>query len=206
MKRSILTSAAFFALGLIACNAENAPAAPASKTTVLDQSASQLRTDFNNTKGSVRLLLIVDPACSVCLRGLADVNDALLKRTRDPRIQTFVVHENVIGGAFDDIAPASTLLSNPNVHHYWDPSGNFGREVSKSLNLRHHGDPVYAWDVWMVYDSNAALPAQGVPEPALFMHQLPKLRGEPGRPTLDGDVLARKAQELMGQLPARAKQ
>ena len=206
MKRSILILVAFVALGLIACNAETAPAASASKTNVLDQSASQLRTDFNNAKGSVRLLLIVDPACSVCLRGLSDVNDALLKRTHDPRIQTFVVHENVIGGELGDVAPASTLLSNPNVHHYWDPSGNFGREVSKSLNLKHHGDPVYAWDVWMVYDGNAALSAQGAPEPALFMHQLPKLRGEPGRPTLDGDVLARKATELLGLLPARAKQ
>jgi len=96
-------------------------------------------------------------------------------------------------------------MTNSHVRHYWDPSGNFGREVSKSLRLKHGAEEVYAWDVWMVYDAGANLSANGVPAPALFMHQLPKLRGQPGRPLLDGDAFAAKARELLARLPATAR-
>lgn len=189
---------ALLAFGLIACTASNpAPAATATPVITLDDHATQLRSDFNRAAGSVRLLLIVDPACSVCLRGLDDVNKALLKETDDNRLQTFVVHTSVIGGKAKDVPAAAELLQNAHVRHYWDPSGNFGREVSKSLQLKKGDETVYAWDVWMIYDGRAVLPAVGVPSPALFMHQLPKLRGQPGRPTLDGEVFAAKARALL---------
>lgn len=205
MNRSLLGMVAAFALGLTACSAPDAPAASTAKVTVLDANASQLRADFNAAKGSVRLLLLVDPACSVCLRGLDDVNDALLKQVHDPRLQTFVVHEPVTGGELKDVVPASALLENANVRHYWDPAGAFGKQVTKSLDLMHRGEPVFAWDVWMVYDGDTVLPANGVVEPNLFMHQLPKLRGEPGRPMLDGDKFAATARELLKQLPERQR-
>lgn len=111
----------------------------------------------------------------------------------------------MIGGTASDVTPAAGLLSNSNVHHYWDPTGNFGRQVSTSLGLKHGGEPVYAWDVWMVYDGRATLTAKSVPAPALFMHQLPKLKGQPGRPFLDGDTLAARARAMLAQLPAKSK-
>ena len=205
MNRSLWPLAAGLILGLAACTAANdVPAASNPQVTVLDPAASSLRADFNHAQGSVRLLLLVDPTCPVCLRGLADVDDALLEHADDPRLQTFVVYESVIGAGADDVPPAARLLHNPHVHHYWDPSGNVGREVSKSLGLEHDGKPVYAWDVWMIYDADAVLPAQGVPPPALFMHQLPELRGQPGRPVLDGEVFAAKARSLLAGLPQTA--
>jgi hypothetical protein len=198
---------AFVGLTLMACTAsDNAPAASAPmKVITLDPHASQLRADFNAATGSVRLLLLVDPACSVCLRGLADVNDALLEDLDDPRVQTFVVHTDVIGGKSSDVAPAAGLVQNRNVRHYWDPTGKFGKEVTQSLQLKRGAQDVYAWDVWMIYDGKAQLAAEGVPAPALFMHQLPPLKNQPGRPLLDGEVFAAKARELLSRLPpARA--
>jgi len=204
MNKTIASVFCLLAVGLAACTiSSSAPAAaPAATVVTLDDHATQLRTDFNRARGSVRLLLIVDPACSVCLRGMDDVNGALLAKVDDPRLQTFVVHTSVIGGEAKDVVPASGLMTNSHVRHYWDPSGNFGREVSKSLRLKHGAEEVYAWDVWMVYDAGASLSANGVPAPALFMHQLPKLRGQPGRPLLDGDAFAAKARELLAGLPA----
>ena len=190
-------------LGFISCSAsDKQPTTGASPVTVLDPNASQLRADFNRASGSVRLLFVIDPACSVCLRGLDDVNRDLLSQVQDPRLQTFVVHTSVIGGEQKDVAPAAALLDNPNVHHYWDPAGNFGRDVSKSLGLKHDGEVVYAWDVWMLYGSDATLPEHGINAPALFMHQLPKLRGQPGRPMLDSNELAAKARALLADLPS----
>jgi len=207
MNKTIASVFCLLAVGLAACTiSSSAPAAaPAATVVTLDDHATQLRTDFNRARGSVRLLLIVDPACSVCLRGMDDVNGALLAKVDDPRLQTFVVHTSVIGGEAKDVVPASGLMTNSHVRHYWDPSGNFGREVSKSLRLKHGAEEVYAWDVWMVYDAGANLSANGVPAPALFMHQLPKLRGQPGRPLLDGDAFAAKARELLARLPATAR-
>lgn len=178
------------------------PAATTLSVVVLDEQARQLRADFNAAKGSVRLLLVVDPACSVCLRGLDDVNSELLGKLDDPRLQTFVVHTSVIGAEQKHVAPAAELLTNAQVHHYWDPSGNVGRAISESLQLRRGDEVVYAWDVWMIYDHNALMGGTSMPAPVLFMHQLPKLRDQADKPFLDVDVFASKATSLLGALPA----
>jgi hypothetical protein len=177
------------------------PAAAAPPVVMLDAQASQLRADFNGAKGSVRLLFIVDPACSVCLRGLDDVNTALLAKVDDPRLETFVVHTSVIGAQQEHVAPAAALLPDDHVRHYWDASGNVGRAVSDSLQLRRGTDIVYAWDVWMIYDHEAVMDDAGVPVPALFMHQLPKLRDQADKPFLDAEAFATKAQTLLAALP-----
>lgn len=190
-------------LGAASCSAAEKDHAQAgsAKVIVLDDNASQLREDFNRAKGSVRLVLIVDPICPTCLRGMADVDAALLSRTSDPRVQTFVVHMPVIGAKATDVPPAAELLHNPNVHNYWNPSGNFGRLVGTALQLKQGDKPVYAWDVWMIYAPDAVWQS-GPPKPALLMHQLPTL---PSKQFLDADAFAAKAHALLSQLPVRAK-
>ena len=169
--------------------------------TVLDDNASQLREDFNRAQGSVRLVLIVDPICPTCLRGLADVDAMLLSKTNDPRLQTFVVHVPVIGAKAENVQPASELLHNPNIHNYWNSSGNFGRQLAAALQLKHGDKPVYAWDVWMIYAPDATWQSTP-PAPALFMHQLPTL---PSNQFLDADVFAAKARALLNGLHALKK-
>lgn len=73
--------------------ARSSPGEETPSFTVMDADAEQLREDFNRAQGSVRLLFVVDPVCPGCLRGLDDLNEALLSKTHDPRLQTFVVHE-----------------------------------------------------------------------------------------------------------------
>ena len=191
------------ALGAASCSAaeEDHAKAGTAKVVVLDDNASQLRDDFNRAKGSVRLVIIVDPLCPTCLRGMADVDAALLSKTSDPRVETFVVHMPVIGAKATDVSPAAELLHNPNVHNYWNPSGNFGRQVGSTLQLKRGDKPVYTWDVWMIFGPDAIWQS-GPPTPALFMHQLPTL---PSKQFLDADAFAAKAQALLSQLPAPAK-
>ena len=203
LRAAVSTVVVLLALGAASFPAagKDLPQTGSTQVIALDDNASQLREDFNRAKGSVRLLLIVDPICPTCLRGMADVDAALLGKTRDPRLQTFIVHMPVIGAKATDVMPATELLHNPNVHTYWNASGNFGRLAGNALQLRQGDKAVYAWDVWIVYGPDAVWQS-GPPTPALLMHQLPTL---PRQQFLDADAFAATAQALLNQLPARAK-
>lgn len=172
--------------------------------TILDKNDTRLREDFNRDKGSVRLLLVVDPTCPVCLRGLDDVNKALLAKTRDVRLQTFVVHLPVLKptAQASDVPPAAELLQNPHVRHYWNPSGSFGHSLTEGVKLQRDGKSVYAWDVWLLYGPDASWDDVNPPKPYLLMHQLPPLK-DTAFPILDGEEFAQQARQLLARLPAR---
>lgn len=211
--------AALMAISLLAaagCARGDGPGAKASAMpyTVLDDQGSQLRTDFNRNVGSVRLLFVVDPICPTCLRGLADMNRDLLANTTDPRMRTFVVHEPVLGLARvapwlrpaggKDVVKAEQLLKDPNVQHYWNPSGAFGRLLSQAVGLRNSEGPVYAWDVWLLYGPEAKWEGTDPPRPRLLMQQLGALRGSTEFPHLDSRAFAQQVQTLLAQLPPAA--
>jgi hypothetical protein len=204
MRRLFVPLMAITALSMLNARAMGAdpPAAPG--YTVLDETGSQLREDFNRAKGSVRLLFVVDPICPGCLRGLDDVNKALLSKTHDARLQTFVVHVPVLtpSAKAKDVPPAAELLQNADVHHYWNPSGEFGRALSEGVGLKANGKPVYAWDVWLIYGPEAAWTGASPPKPRLLMHQLRALQGSKEFPHLDSKAFAREAQQLLTRLPA----
>ena len=166
--------------------------------TVLDDTYSALRDHFNAGRGRVRLLFVVDSKCPMCLKGMADIDDALLAHTDDPRLDTFVVHVPVIGGTKEDIAPSAQLLHNTRVHHYWNASGEFGRRLSAVAKLTHRGEPVYAWDVWMVFGPDAVWEGIDPPIPDVLMHQLPHLTGFD---RLDAEQFAREVQQRLDALP-----
>jgi hypothetical protein len=202
-----ILSVAAILMGMLALDANAQDTAPASPSyTVLDDQGAQLRADFNRAVGSIRLLFVVDPICPTCLRGLDDLNSALLGHTRDPRLQTFVVHVPVLHPSAQpkDIPPAAQLLHNPNVRHYWNPSGAFGNLLSRSIGLRNGDREVYAWDVWLIYGPEAKWEGAGMPRPRLLMQQLGALRGSAEFPHLDSEVFAQKVRGLLAQLPPAA--
>lgn len=179
----------------------------ATKYSVLDDRGSPLKEDFNRAKGSVRLLFVVDPTCPGCLRGMDDVNKALLANTPDPRLQTFVVHVPVLDPPpqAKDIAPSAKLLKNPNVRHYWNPTGSFGNALTKAVGLKNDKREVFAWDVWLIYGPDATWDGDLPPKPQLLMHQLWALEDSKVFPHLDREVFAKKARELLAQLPPPTK-
>ena len=45
---------------------------------VLGEDLQQLKDDFNANEGRLRLMFVSGPTCGICLRGMADLNDAYL--------------------------------------------------------------------------------------------------------------------------------
>lgn len=198
--------AVILTVGAAGCgHADSGKAAPATAPAyaMLNDAGSQLRQDFNRAKGTVRLLFVVDPVCPTCLRGLADLDDALLAGTHDSRLQVFVVHEPVIGGTADKIRGAVTLLHNPHVHHYWNASGGFGRLLGEAVGLKRDNQPVYAWDVWMIYSPEAEWSDAGPPQPLRLMYQLPPVQN-PAFSFLDSKAFAQEVRGMLAALPAPA--
>lgn len=205
MRNSIVLAGLLAMLTLFEFANAGTPGATSDGVVPLDDQFSRLRDDFNRSKGTLRLLFVVDPICPGCLRGMDDMNRDLLARTKDARLQTFVVHVPVIGAQAKDVLPAAKLLENPNVRHYWNASGEFGRSLSKAVQLKNDKDFVYAWDVWLLYGPDAEWTGASPPQPELLMHQLWKLEGTKF-PKLDSKVFAREVQTDLSKLPATATQ
>ena len=198
---SLFTITALLVTGSCA-QAKDDASAPAH--TVLDESGAQLREDFNRAQGSVRVVFVVDPICPGCLRGLDDMNRSLLAKTNDLRLQTFVIHLPVLsaGAKEQDIPPAAELLNNAHVRHYWNPSGEFGRQLSRAVGLERGDEPVYAWDVWLIYGPEAEWDSPLPPRPVRLMHQLRALKGSTEFPRLDSDAFAQEVHQLLAKLPS----
>jgi hypothetical protein len=181
-----------FALASVAQSGDQTP------YKVLGEGAAQLRDDFNAARGTVRVLFVIDPTCPGCLRGLDDVNKDLLSRTNDPGLQTFIVHVPVLtpSPTEEDVPKAATLVRNDHVHHYWNPSGSFGWELSKAAGLKHGDESVYAWDVWLIYGPDAVWEGAGPPQPQRLMHQLYLLK-DSGLPRLDSRKFAKEVRALV---------
>lgn len=174
------------------------------RNAVLDAHDQPLRDDFNRDRGTIRLLFLVDPVCPECLRGLADMGDDLLtKLPMGAPVNVYVVHEPVIGGSSDDIRAAAALLRSPIARHYWNPSGDFGREMSHVLGYWNGARWVYAWDTWLIYPADATWTDSAPPQPVFLMHQLGGLPRNGKFPHLDPDVFAAKVQAMLPSLNAK---
>jgi hypothetical protein len=187
------------ALILVGCGGSKAESqVDTSVHAVLLNGADQpLRDDFNRDQGFVRLMLLVDPRCPECLRGLADTgDDVLAKLPTGARIKVYVVHEPVIGGTDKDIPAAAELLHTTLARHYWNPTGDFGRQMSQVLGLLHGSRQVYAWDIYMIYPPKIVWSDQDPPQPSFMMHQLPGLDNQKF-PPWDAKVFARKVNETL---------
>jgi len=165
---------------------------------VLNGTDQPLRDDFNRDRGNVRLVFLVDPICPGCLRGLADMgDDVLAKLPKGTRVKVYVVYEPVIGGKDANIPAAAELLHTTLAKHYWNPTGDFGRQMSHALGYWNGSRWVYAWDTWMIYSPDAVWAGANPPPPAFLMHQLEGLQGNPKFPFLDSKVFAAKVDAIL---------
>ncbi|MFQ5564376.1 MAG: hypothetical protein ACE5FO_12500 [Parvularculaceae bacterium] len=135
---------------------------------VLGDGLQKLKDDFNAKAGTVRLLFIVGPTCGICLRGMADLNDAFIADYQnDPRLNTFVVHVPTLGAEEKHVAPAAKLMAGPRIWHFWDPVGTTGRLYSRIFDTE-----TYIWDFWFIYGPDAVWTNETPPAPDFWQHQL----------------------------------
>ena len=166
--------------------------------TVLSGDDQPLRDDFNRNRNDIRLMFLVDPICPGCLRGLADMGDDLLSGlSAGAPVKVYVVFEPVIGGQANDIPAAAALLRSPTSRLYWNPTGDFGREMSHVLGYWNGYRWVYAWDTWLIYPPGATWADGAPPKPAFLMHQLGGLPHTAQFPHLDGRVFAARVNAMM---------
>ena len=79
----------------------------------------------------------------------------------DDRLHTFVVHLPTLGATEANVPAAMEVLNGPRVTHYWDGSGDLGHVYTGVLDI----DPVYAWDVWMIYADGVMWESEIPPAP-----------------------------------------
>lgn len=184
---------------------ERAAATATPHYAILDAGDRPLQEDFNRDRGDVRLMFLVDPTCPGCLRGLADMGDDLLARLpQDAHVKVYVVFEPVIGGQARNIAAAAALLKSSTPRLYWNPTGDFGRQMSHVLGYWNGKRWVYAWDTWLIYSAQATWNGKAPPKPVFLMHQLEGLWRDPGFPHLDTRVFAAKVHAMLADLDRRS--
>ncbi|MGH8202604.1 MAG: hypothetical protein ACREVO_19925 [Steroidobacteraceae bacterium] len=190
--------ASMMALGFAGCSHSQGANAANVQYAVLGADNGPLREDFNRDHGDVRLVFLVDPVCPGCLRGLADMGDDLLaKLGANAPVKVYVVFEPVIGGQAKDISAAAALLRSSTSKLYWNPTGDFGREMSHVLHYWNGHRWVYAWDTWLIYRPDAVWSDAAPPEPAFLMHQLGGLPHTPQFPHLDARAFAAQVHAMM---------
>jgi hypothetical protein len=161
---------------------------------VVDEDLTRIKADFNAMQGKVRLVFIIGPSCGICLRGMDDLNESIVKSIQnDPRIHTLAVHVPALGAEKEHVVGSIPLLSGPRVTHYWDPSGNTGIEYKDTLDI-----PMYAWDLWFVYEPGPRWEVGELPPyPDYWEHQLP---GLPSDKKLDAERFAAQVNAKLAQL------
>ena len=169
----------------------------ASAYTVIEQDLQTLKDEFNANTGRVRLIFLNGPTCGICLRGMADLNDAFLaEHQNDDRLVTYVVHVPTMGAKEKHIAETIPLLNGPRIHHYWEDSGIIGQHFQEALNVEH-----YVWDFWAIYGPDATWEGLLPPQPEYYEHQLGVSAGRyrtfPEGLVLDADRFAAKTLELV---------
>ena len=150
---------------------------------------SSLREAFNRARGSVRLVFLVDPICPTCLKGVKDLDTALLlPEAANASLQTFVIHTPVLGATEGDTKNACALIHSKHVVHYWDPRQEMGTVFANAESMKKGDATVYAWDVWLVYGPDAQWTGPEPPKADFRMHQLPDLMGRKDFPFLNASA------------------
>jgi hypothetical protein len=164
---------------------------------VMSDDLQELKDDFNAHAGRVRLVFLNGPTCGICLRGMADLNDAFIAASqRDDRLVTFVVHVPTMGAKEHHASDSMPLLDGPRVHHYWEESGIIGQHYTDVMDV-----VMYVWDFWAIYGPDAVWEGTLPPVPDYYEHQLGVTSGGsrrfPRELVLDAERFAKKTSEYL---------
>ncbi|NOR37817.1 MAG: hypothetical protein GQ577_13815 [Woeseiaceae bacterium] len=181
-----LTLFLFFSVAMTACGDTvdsagtavpgDAPVESQSELVVIGEDLQQLKDDFNDNQGKVRLLFISGPTCGICLRGMADLNDEFLAASQnDERLVTFVVHVPTLGAKQHHVGDSIPLLDGPRIHHYWEETGIIGQHFTEVMDVR-----MYVWDFWAIYGPEYRWDGLLPPVPDYYEHQLGSTTGLSG--------------------------
>jgi hypothetical protein len=136
----------------------------------LSRSGAELRKQFSQDDGHVRMIAILSPTCPGCQNCARIVRRYVFEKIDDPDLRAYVVWEPVYPQDKREAAEQSaSLIADPRVTHFWEDGRSIGNAFQKAVGLE--SSP--AWDVILVFSGDKRWTADGpAPAPDFFMHNL----------------------------------
>jgi len=134
---------------------------PSANYEILDADAEPLRSEFNEGRGKVRVIVYVSPTCGGCLRLADEVQKKALSEIDDSDLAVYVVWAPRNGAEEGHVERVTGLVDDPRAHQYWDGHGAVADPVDDMLEL---SGPCAG--VAMLYDPEAAWNRATPPAPA----------------------------------------
>lgn len=163
---------------------------------VLDVHGEPLRESFNAGVGTVRVAMLVSPTCGYCLRGAASVQGALraILPGVSEDVSIHVVWVPVLQAEAMHVPLATRFVSGQRVTHYWDAARALVHGYRAVLGLSED-----AWDVYLLYGSDARWDDSEPPRPAVWMHQLGTAEApRAAAPFLNAHEFAERVSDILG--------
>ena len=114
----------------------------------------QLKTRFNEDRGTLRPVVLVSPTCPECTSGAGWIQEYILKRNPKLDVNVYAVwYEMYPGDSPDDFSGAGTLLPDKRVVHYWDQPKDVGRWFYGLTPTNTKGD--VEWDAFYFYGKDS---------------------------------------------------
>ena len=103
----------------------------------------ELKDVFNQDEGKVRMILLVEPACDACVKGVISVRETLSKIESD-HIRIYVVWEPIFdqkkaGNIYENAKTKSQVISDSRVTQYWTDSTDIGNSFVSALSAEKSG-------------------------------------------------------------------
>jgi len=135
--------------------------------TDLAGSLEPVRAEFNQLAGHPRLLMVLAPACPVCLEGAETVRRELLRDHEDLRVLAVWMEALPFDITRNPARRVETFADEPRMRHFYDMQQVAGKALLERLDWV--GDSV-PWDVFLLYPSGVTWDDR-LPEPAAWFHQ-----------------------------------
>ncbi len=129
--------------------------------TNLDRGAEPLKTQFNATRGKVRLVMYVSPTCGGCLRSAKQMQEDVLAEIGSERLVAYVVWAPKNGARERDVERVTGLVSDRRATQYWDDGGVVSRAYDEMFML---AGPCAG--IFMLYGPDARWDGVAPPQPA----------------------------------------
>ena len=108
---------------------------PSANYEILDADAEPLRSEFNEGRGKVRVIVYVSPTCGGCLRLADEVQKKALSEIDDSDLAVYVVWAPRNGAEEGHVERVTGLVDDPRAHQYWDGHGAVADPVDDMLEL-----------------------------------------------------------------------
>jgi hypothetical protein len=158
-------------------------------TTIIEE----VRTRFNDARGSVRVIAFLSPTCGPCRYGQGIVR-GLFEAFPDEKLAGFIIWVPMLPADNADTANhEQETITDSRVRCWFDADKATANAWSSFIGL-----PTTTWDVYAIYDAGAMWDDGAPPPPSIWMHQLNSTPATQLADRLDAVRLARGWLALIG--------